>query len=134
MFRRLMSTKISCSNCRLYEKKTQLCKINKKRALSNRLDDDFCGYYGKKFWELDKTKLILSNDCKMVSNILLFISAGSLIPAYIEVCEGDYGIPIFLFAILSNACSYKFLEFSTEHYQQYLDDNNLDDNNINVQN
>ena len=38
----------NCSNCRLYNRKTKICKINKLNALENRFNEKICGSDAKK--------------------------------------------------------------------------------------
>ena len=40
-----------CSNCNLFDKNKQLCKINMLPAISNRKDENICGVDGKMFTE-----------------------------------------------------------------------------------
>ncbi len=59
MLKRLFSSMLkNCSECRLYDRTTKLCKINGVNAIKNRLDDNICGLDSKQFWPLDTTNLI----------------------------------------------------------------------------
>ena len=64
MIRRLLSTmpinKLQCSDCKLYNPTTKVCKMNNSFAFENRLDDNICGVNGKKFLPLDKMNLIIA--------------------------------------------------------------------------
>ena len=59
MLKRLFSSipliRLNCIDCKLYNRKTNLCKINNLNAINNRIDDNICGTDGKKYLPLDKT-------------------------------------------------------------------------------
>ena len=117
--RRLFSTNLAnnvyknCVDCRLYNNKTKLCKINKINATDNRMNDNICGIDGKKFWALDKTYLIKSIEAKNASdNFALF--------ALVTLPCGILSISFmsFIFSCVSS-------DNSNEYEKKYLDDNDI---------
>lgn len=119
LFSSLSQNVLKCSDCRLYDAKTKLCKINKLNAIDNRMDDLICGGDGKKFWPLDKTNLIKSNQAELYGAYFGLFTLIS-IPTVIFV---DYRLS------MSSCISYyvadTFLCMSISYKKQFMDDNNI---------
>ena len=117
MLRRLFSSnpgnKLNCTDCRLYNGNTKLCKINKLNATENRIDDNICGIEGKKFWSLDKTNLINSKTVLNYStNIRLFTLAS--LP-----CVIFYDCRIIYLSFSSWMIASMFLDISIDYKEKY---------------
>ena len=123
MLRRLFSSsvinKLNCYDCRLYNKKTKLCKINRLNATDNRIDDNICGISAKKFWILDKTNLIKSKALTKYSNNIELCGFISL-PCIIFY---DYNMIYLSFSsfIIAGITS----DISRKYEEKYLNDNDI---------
>lgn len=117
VFKRSFSSiaKLKCSDCRLYDKKTDLCKLNSLHAFENRGDEGVCGVNGKKYLAIDKTNLTESDEYFKYSVMSHAFAVGSLPFAVVY----DFRILAFTysswvlgwsFELLSNGCKQKYLE------------------------
>ncbi len=109
----------NCSNCRLYDPSTKLCKINKSLAINNRIDYNICGTLAKRYWPLDKTNLIASHLYSNISDITEFFALTS-IPFAIVYDFRMLGFTA-LTAVISSSCSH----VSKKYHKIYLDDNDI---------
>jgi len=105
----------------LYNKKTKLCKINKLKAIDNRMDDNICGIDGKKYNPLDKTNLIKSERSEKYSDISGLLTIASLPILY-------YDIYFVWFPLSSFMVGKIFLNISRDFKEKYLEDNDISDN------
>ena len=128
MLRRLLSSipinkviLLNCIDCRLYNRTTKLCKINKLIAFENRLDDTICGIDGKKFWSLDKTNLIKSEKYNRISDYTGIISITSL------PCAMFFDYRLLFLSYISFTITAVGFNMSLEYKQKYLDDNDIND-------
>ena len=125
IIRRFISSapiKLNCFDCRLYNKNTKLCKINKLNASENRIDPNICGIDGKHFWALYKTDLIKSETNKLYSdgfNLVAFVGLPYAI---------FYDFRIVYLSCSSFIIARVFLNISKTCKEKYLDDNGIDDN------
>ena len=124
MLKRLFSStpinKLNCIDCRLYNKKTKLCRINNLNAINNRIDDNICGIDGKKYYPLDKTNLIESEKCDKYSNISGLLTIASLPILYNDIYFVGFTLSLFMVErILS--------ETSRDFNDKYIKDNNISD-------
>lgn len=121
MLRRLFSStpliRFNCSNCRLYDKTTKLCKINQLNAIDNRMDNNICGIDGKKYNPLDTTNLIKSERYEKYSYIVRVFAIASLPPM---ICYDAYFVG-FALLIGDLILSEKSINFK----DKYLEDNDL---------
>jgi hypothetical protein len=109
----------NCSNCRLYDPVTKLCKINKSLAMDNRMDYNICGTLAKRHWPLDKTNLIASHiysDIGDISGLFAWISFP---------CAIVYDFRMLGFTALTAVISSSCLHVSRKYHKIYLDDNDL---------
>jgi hypothetical protein len=125
MIRRFISftpIKLNCSDCRLYNRNTKLCKINKLNATENRIDPNICGIDGKHFWALYKTDLIKSETNKLYSDGFELVALVGLPYAIFY----DFRIVYLSFSslIIANI----FSDISEKYKEKYLDDNDINDN------
>lgn len=125
MLKRLFSStpliRLNCIDCKLYNRKTNLCKINNLNAINNRMDDNICGTEGKKFLSLDKTNLIKSMESTKYSNISGTLFVASLpIVVYCDVYFAWF--PLYSFMIASI-----FRDVSRDYNEKYLKDNDISD-------
>jgi hypothetical protein len=111
--------KKNCIDCRLYNKKTKICKINKLNAIDNRINENICGIDGKKFWALDKTYLIKSIQAENFSGNLSLFTLASL------PCAIFYDWHILSISFMSFMASCVSSANSSEYERKYLDDNDI---------
>lgn len=124
--RRLFSSnKLNCSDCRLYDKNTKLCKFNNLNAFENRLDDIKCGPNAINFMYLDKSKLVKSDIYISHSTIYSFFTVGTLLCALFAE-SGKCA----LFSIISYIISDSYEKEGLKCRNEYLTDNNLDKDQI----
>jgi hypothetical protein len=123
MFKRMFSSApiktFNCSNCRLYEPSTKLCKINKSPAMDNRIDCNICGILAKRHWPLDKTNLIASHiysDIGDINGLFAWVSFP---------CAIIWDLRIIGFAALTAVISSSCLHVSKKYKKRYLDDNDI---------
>ena len=119
--RKLFSTSIikkipECTNCRLVDKSTNLCKLNNSHWLSNRIDQNICGLDGIKFWEIDKTKLLQAERVGNNSTICFVIGITSIIPA----------IQINTYFLISSAIFCSLGDYYDKLYQKLIKEYNQD--------
>ena len=119
-FSSMSINKLNCYDCRFYNNKTKLCKINKLNAIENRMDDNICGIVGKKFMSLDKTNLIESDKCDKYSNISGFLTIASLPILY-------YNVYFLWFPLSSFMVTSIFVDLSKDFKNKYINDNNIRD-------
>ena len=125
MLKRLFSStpliRLNCIDCKLYNRKTNLCKINNLNAINNRMDDNICGTKGKKFLSLDKTNLIKSMESTKYSNI-----SGTLFVASLPIvvyCDVNF----LWFSCYSFMVTSIFVDLSKDCKDKYIKDNNISD-------
>ena len=126
MLRRLFSStpliRLNCIDCRLYDRQTKLCRINRLNAIDNRMDDNICGIEGKKYYPLDKTNLIKSKQADKYSVI-----TGLLIIASLPIVYNDI---YFIGFTLSLCLGEKILsDVSKDFKKKYLEDNEISEDN-----
>lgn len=123
MFKRMFSSApiktFNCSNCRLYDPVTKLCKINKSPAIDNRIDYNICGILAKRYWPLDKTHLIASHTYYDISNIVGLFALTSF------PCAIVYDFRMLGFTALTAIISSSCLHVSKKYHKIYLDDNDI---------
>lgn len=124
MLRRLFSSisvkKLNCSDCRLYNQTTKICKINKLSAFENRLDENICGFSGKKFWPLDKTYLIKSKRYNRYSAYFRLLAMVSIPTAILIDYRFLLSSPILyyltnIFSDMSKKCERNFFDDGKTH-------------------
>ena len=110
--------RLNCSDCRLYNRQTKLCKINKLNAIDNRIDDNICGIEGKKYYPLDKTNLLKSEKCDKNSVI-----SGLLIIASLPIVYND----VYFIGFTLSLCLVEriFSDTSRDFKKKYLEDNDI---------
>ena len=109
----------NCSNCRLYNPTTKLCKINKSPAMDNRIDYNICGILAKKYWPLDKTNLIASQTYSDIGDIIGLFAWASF------PCAIIWDLRIMGFTVISALISSSCVNVSKNYKKIYLDDNDL---------
>lgn len=123
MSRRLYSSvpinKLHCSDCKLYNPTTQICKMNNVNAFQNRLDDKNCGLNGKNFWALDKTNLIQSERYYKYSGYFGLFAITS-VPCGILI---DY--KFFLWSFISFYFADILSDMSEKSKHNFFHDNNI---------
>jgi hypothetical protein len=123
MFKRMFSSApiktFNCSNCRLYNPTTKLCKINKSPATDNRIDYNICGILAKRYWPLDKTNLIASHLYSDIGDTIGFFALTSF------PCAIIWDLRIMGFTVLSALISNSYVDVSRKYKKLYLDDNDL---------
>ena len=113
----------NCSDCRLYNQTTKLCKINKLNAFENRLDDGGCGRNGNNFWSLDKTHLIQSEEYDKYQGLFGLLAILS-VPSAIIFHNYNFIFSSIIALYAAEICS----DLSDKYKQKFLDVNNIDDN------
>jgi hypothetical protein len=123
MLRRMFSSApiktFNCSNCRLYNPTTKLCKINKSLAINNRIDYNICGTLAKRHWPLDKTNLIASHiysDIGDINGLFAWVSFP---------CAIIWDLRMLGFTALTAVISSSCLHVSKKYKKRYLDDNDI---------
>lgn len=123
MFKRMFSSApiktFNCTNCRLYNPVTKLCKINKSLAMDNRMDYNICGILAKRYWPLDKTNLIASQLYSNISYISEFFALVSF------PCAIVYDFRMLGFTAVSAVISSSSLHVSRKYHKIYLDENDI---------
>ena len=113
--------KLKCSDCRLYNAKIGICKLNGLSAMENRVNEGICGLDGKKHWPLDKTNLIESQSYFKYSIIAYSFTIGSLPSA------AFHDLRIMAFTYSSWVIGWAFELLSKEYEQKYLENNDIRD-------
>ena len=111
--------KLNCSDCRLYDGKTGICKLNGLSAIKNRVNESVCGLDGKKYWALDKTNLIESRDFLKYSLRFYGCTIVSIPSAIV------YDFRIMAFSYSSWVLGWWFEILSKEYEKKYLEDNDI---------
>ena len=114
-------TKLLCTDCRLYDRKTGLCKLNELHAFKNRSNEDICGENGKKYRVLDKRNLIKSEEYFKYSAIFYGYTIASSPFAFV------YDFRIFWSTYVSWVVGWSFELLSREREKKYLEDNDIRD-------
>lgn len=112
--------KFNCSNCKLYNRKTKICKINNLNAFENRLNEEICGLNAKNKLLLDETNLIKSEEFKKNSAFYTLLSIAT-IPSVLYI---DFKcILLSIITLYSAKISNKI---SDDYKKKYFEDNDLD--------
>lgn len=123
MLKRLFTSKslnkLNCTNCRLYNRKTKICKINNLNALENRLNEEICGIDAKKYWLLDETNLIKSRQYARFSELYSILTLMS-IPS-IFYFDMHY-MSIFTLFISAHSVEMCY-DLSVDYKKKYFEDN-----------
>ncbi len=123
MLKRLFSTisinKINCSDCRLYNKTTKICKLNSLNASDNRFNNDVCGIKGDKFWPLDKTNLIISETYFKQSAGVMVFTLSSL--PFGLLYDGKFAVLSYISLLIGSSLSV----LARDHENKYFDDNDI---------
>lgn len=113
--------KLKCLDCRLYNGKSGICKLNGLSAIENRGNEDICGLDGKRHLLLDKTNLIESQDYFKYSVISYSFTIVSFPFA------AFYDLRIMAFTYSSWVIGWSFELLSKGYKQKYLEDNDVHD-------
>lgn len=124
-FKRFFSSislnKFYYSNCRLYNRKTKICKINNLNALENRLNEEICGLDAKKLWLLDKTNLIKSNKFREYCMNFTILSISPI----------PFAFYFDIYCIFTSIISIYFadicIDISDDYKKKYFKDNDIDE-------
>lgn len=114
-------TTLLCTNCRLYDAKTGLCKINGFHAFENRSNESVCGTNGKKYLALDKRNLIKSEDYSKYSVGFNAFAIASVPFALV------FDFRVFWSSYISWVLGWSFELLSLERKKTYLEENNIRD-------
>lgn len=120
LFSSNVSNKINCTDCRLYNRRTKLCKMNDLKAFGNRLDENKCGIKGKSYWALDKTNLIKAEKYNEYACMFELIT----ITSGVGIILIDYKCLLSLFTSLYFASFYS--EKSEKSEKAYKEENDIE--------
>jgi hypothetical protein len=116
--------KLLCTNCRLYDKKTGLCKLNELYAFENRSNERVCGPDGKKYLAINNQNLIKSEEYFKYCTMFYGYTIASSPFAFV------YDFRIFWSTYISWVFGWSFELLSREHEKKYLEDNDIRSNQL----
>ena len=129
--RRLFSTQLiktlQCSDCRFYDPKSQICKVNYLLASHNRADETICGVRGEKYLAKDTRNLLKSETCLNYSkSLFIFGIFTTYYTLLVDLRVVD--LRVFIVSLCAFYGSNVLEKKSIDYYRKYLNDNNLNGN------